>query len=102
MSETASRVEFEPAPAIMGTRPLLAAIVISMTWWCSSWFSVGDSPVVPTGRRPLIPPAIWLSTSFSRSLTARDPSSVKGVARAVIDPVKRGILIINRECRVKD
>ena len=35
-----------------------------MTSMCSSWSSVGDSPVVPTGTRPSMPPLIWYSTSF--------------------------------------
>ena len=42
-----SWVEFEPVPAITGTRRLAASMQSSVTRMCSSWLSVGDSPVVP-------------------------------------------------------
>lgn len=47
----ASRVLLEPAPAITGTRPFAAAMVISTTRLCSRCDSVGLSPVVPQGTK---------------------------------------------------
>ena len=49
---TASKVLFEPVPAIIGT--LLSAILIvsSIIFLCSLCDKVGDSPVVPQGTRP--------------------------------------------------
>ena len=49
----ASAVELEPAPAITGTRFLAALMHSSMTCLCSSWLSVGLSPVVPDGNEPV-------------------------------------------------
>ena len=49
MKSIASAVEFEPAPAITGTRLAATSMHSSMTRLCSSWESVGLSPVVPTG-----------------------------------------------------
>lgn len=92
MSSTASWVEFEPVPAMTGTRPRAASTVARMIAICSSCVTVGDSPVVPTGTRPSIPPRIWCSTSFLRSAKETWPL-VKGVTSAVIVPVsKRGFM----------
>jgi len=57
-SSMASLVELEPAPAITGTRPPASLMHHSTTRLCSSWFTVGLSPVVPTGTRPWVPSAI--------------------------------------------
>jgi hypothetical protein len=51
----ASAVELEPVPAITGTRLRAVSTTISTTRRCSSWLSVGDSPVVPQGIRPSVP-----------------------------------------------
>src|SRR5687768_18368342 len=47
----------DPAPAMTGTRPADVLTQSSTTRICSSWLSVGDSPVVPTGTRPCVPSA---------------------------------------------
>ena len=62
VSRSASRVEFDPAPAMTGTRPAAAAMQTSTTRSCSSCESVGDSPVVPHGTRASVPAPIWNST----------------------------------------
>ena len=49
VNSIASRVEFEPVPAITGTRPPAISTQRLTNALCSSWFSVGDSPVVPQG-----------------------------------------------------
>ncbi len=59
-----SAVLFDPAPAITGTRPAANFTTASTTASCSSWLSVGLSPVVPTGTSPADPSAICQSTSF--------------------------------------
>jgi len=53
-----ARVSLDPVPAMTGTRlprSAATATAISMQRSRSSWLSVGDSPVVPTGTRPSIP-----------------------------------------------
>ncbi len=55
---TDSFVLFEPAPAITGILFLACSITISITWQCSSWESVADSPVVPHGTIASVPSAI--------------------------------------------
>ena len=59
----------------------------STTCWCSSWLSVGLSPVVPTGTRPLVPSAICHSTRPRNASSSTEPF-LKGVTRAVNDPRK--------------
>ena len=59
VSATASVVEFEPVPPMTLQRPRADFTASSMTRICSSWSSVGDSPVVPTGTMPVMPAAIW-------------------------------------------
>src|SRR5580692_3083421 len=81
----ASRVEFEPAPAITGTRPSAPSMHHSTTRLCSSWLTVGLSPVVPTGTRPLVPSAICQFTSPRKAASSSEPF-LKGVTRAVKDP----------------
>ena len=54
VKDIASSVEVEPVPAITGILPLLSLIQRSITFWCSSWFNVGDSPVVHAGTYPLV------------------------------------------------
>ena len=84
-SSTASAVEFEPAPAITGTRPLAWSTHHSTTCSCSLWVSVGLSPVVPTGTRPLVPSAICQSTSSRNAFSSTEPF-LNGVTSAVNDP----------------
>ena len=55
VSSMASAVEFDPVPAITGTRLLTALITRCTTSWCSLWSSVADSPVVPHGTIPFVP-----------------------------------------------
>ena len=66
-------VEFDPAPAITGTRPRACSTHHSTTCMCSSWDSVGLSPVVPTGTRPLVPSAICQSTRSRNAFSSREP-----------------------------
>ena len=53
-SSIASLVEFEPAPAITGTRPLAARCTTARSVRARRATASG-SPVVPTGTRPLCP-----------------------------------------------
>src|ERR1700716_415754 len=83
----ASLVEFEPAPAITGTRPLASSTHHSTTSLCSSWFRVGLSPVVPTGTRPWVPSAICQPTSARKGASPSEPF-LNGVTKAVNEPRK--------------
>src|SRR5258706_4963750 len=83
----ASLVELEPAPATTGTRPRASSMHHSTTRLCSSWFTVGLSPVVPTGTRPWVPSAICQSTSARNDASSSEPF-LNGVTRAVKDPRK--------------
>jgi hypothetical protein len=58
-------VENEPVPAMTGTRPLAIATARFTSSTCSSSVSVGDSPVVPQGTSPAMPPVICRSQSAS-------------------------------------
>ena len=86
VSSTASAVEFDPAPAITGTRLPATSTQISTTRLCSSWVSVGVSPVVPTGTSPLVPCSICHSTKLAKAFSSTAHSR-KGVMSAVIDPL---------------
>ena len=86
----ASAVEFEPVPAITGTRPAAVSMQSSMTCLCSSWLSVGDSPVVPHGTSPCAPWSICHSTSFLNAGASSLPF-LNGVMRAVIEPLNGGM-----------
>ena len=55
------------------------SMVSSMTRASSSAESVGDSPVVPTGTRPLMPASIWRST---RRTSVASSSGTVGVTWA--------------------
>ena len=57
-------VLFDPVPAITGILPFASFIQSSITFSCSSWFKVGDSPVVPAGTKPLVPFSRWKLISF--------------------------------------
>src|SRR4051794_21716915 len=57
----------------------------STTFLCSSWLSVGLSPVVPTGTRPLVPSEICQLTSERNAASSSEPF-LKGVTKAVKDP----------------
>src|SRR5690242_4958681 len=78
-------VELEPAPAITGTRPLASSMHHSTTFLCSSWLSVGLSPVVPTGTRPLVPSEICQLTRERNAASSSEPF-LNGVTKAVNDP----------------
>src|SRR5437899_4144696 len=82
----ASLVELEPAPATTGTRPLASSMHHSTTRLCSSWLSVGLSPVVPTGTSPWVPSEICQFTS-ERNAASSSEQFLKGVTRAVNDPL---------------
>src|SRR5262249_21726242 len=85
VSRMASAVELEPVPAMTGVRPRAKPITAFTTSMCSSWGSVADSPVEPQGTRPLVPPAICSSTSFSRAPRSGAPLR-NGVRSAVRQP----------------
>src|SRR5262249_14691103 len=85
VSATPSAVEFDPVPAMTGTRLLTALITLSITSWCSLWSSVADSPVVPQGTMPFVPFLMWNSTKASRLCQSILPS-LKGVTSATIEP----------------
>src|SRR5579859_650406 len=82
----ASSVEFEPAPAITGTRPADASTHSSTTRLCSAWDRVGDSPVVPHGTRPWLPSLICQSTKDWKDFSSTAPPE-KGVMSAVMEPL---------------
>src|SRR5690348_4580706 len=69
-----------------GTRPLTSSMHHSTTRLCSSWLSVGLSPVVPTGTRPWVPSEICQFTSERNAASSSEPF-LKGVTRAVNDPL---------------
>ena len=81
----ASAVAFAPEPAITGTRPAVCSMQISVTRICSSNESVGDSPVVPQGTKPLLPSAICQSMKFRNAASSTAPSR-NGVISAVNEP----------------
>src|SRR5271168_3342899 len=81
----ASLVEFEPVPAITGTRLPVASTHKRMTRSCSSWDSVADSPVEPLGTSPFEPCLICQSTKRWNAASSILPFA-KGVMRAVMDP----------------
>src|SRR6202048_2996351 len=80
-----SWVELEPAPAITGTRPMASSMHHSTTRLCSSWLTVGLSPVVPTGTRPLVPSEICQLTSDRKAASSSEPC-LKGVTKEVKEP----------------
>src|SRR5689334_24938747 len=82
----ASLVELEPAPAITGTRPLASSMHHSTTRLCSSWLSVGLSPVVPTGTSPWVPSVVCQLTSPRNAASSTEPF-LNGVTKAVNDPL---------------
>src|SRR5579883_307341 len=90
----ASRVEFDPAPATTCTRPRTRSTVRCTTSPCSSWLSVGLSPVVPHGTTPATPPATCFSSSASKASQSIDcaASSRNGVTSAVYVPSKRSAM----------
>ena len=63
VNDMASSVELDPVPAVTGIFPLVSLTHNSITLLCSSWFKVGDSPVVPAGTRPAAPFLTWWCTS---------------------------------------
>src|SRR4030081_3623644 len=83
----ASLVELEPAPAITGTRPFASSMHHSTTRLCSSWLTVGLSPVVPTGTRPWVPSAICQLTNPRKAASSSEPF-LNGVTKAVNEPRK--------------
>ena len=82
----ASAVQFEPVPAITGTRPAVASMQTSTMRRCSAWFSVGDSPVVPHGTRASVPWLICQSISARNAYSSNAPS-LNGVIKATIEPL---------------
>jgi hypothetical protein len=89
VSSIASAVEFEPVPAITGTRPSAASTQTSTMRLCSTWLTVGDSPVVPTGTNPSVPSSICHFTSLRNASSSKAPLA-NGVTRAVSEPVNNG------------
>jgi len=74
-------VLFEPAPAMMGTRPAAACTAAATMAPCSAWLSVGDSPVVPHTTMADEPCSICQCTR--RVSVGRSTASFrKGVTRA--------------------
>src|ERR1700685_122289 len=90
----ASLVELEPAPAITGTRPLTSSMHHSTMRLCSSWLTVGLSPVVPTGTRPWVPSAICQLTSARKAASSSEPF-LNGVTKAVNEPLKFDLAAMN-------
>src|SRR5580704_1647909 len=59
----------------------------STTRLCSSWLTVGLSPVVPTGTRPWVPSAICQLTKARKAASSSEPF-LNGVTKAVNEPRK--------------
>ena len=70
---------------IFSTRSAAAAMLSEITRSCSSWVSVGDSPVVLTGQMEVTPAAAWKSIC-SRSRAESILPSRKGVTMATERP----------------
>src|SRR6478735_8730520 len=97
----ASAVEFEPEPAITGTRPSAWSMHHSTTCLCSSCDRVGLSPVVPTGTRPLVPSEICQSTMSRNAFSSTEPF-LNGVTSAVKEPRKLVLAVMARLLHKKD
>src|SRR5581483_1530439 len=67
----------------------------STTRLCSSCDSVGLSPVVPTGTRPLVPSAICHSTISRNAFSSSEPF-LNGVTSAVKEPRKLVLAVMAR------
>src|SRR4029078_1359474 len=91
----ASAVEFEPEPAITGTRPSAWSMHHSTTCLCSSGDRGGLSPVVPTGTRPLVPSEICQSTMSRNAFSSTEPF-LNGVTSAVKEPRKLLLAVMAR------
>src|SRR5262245_38848935 len=85
VSRTASRVLFDPVPGITLMRPAAVSTTAAMMCSCSSWLSVGDSPVVPTGARQSVPCSTCQFTSFFNAVKSTSPPR-KGVTSATVTP----------------
>jgi hypothetical protein len=83
VNSIASRVLFEPVPAITATRPPTTSVTCRTTSTCSAGESVADSPVLPHGTSPSTPHSIC--HSISRAIVSRssERSARKGVTSAV-------------------
>ena len=90
VSSIASAVEFEPVPAMTGTRFATSSTAVRMSRQCSSRSTVGDSPVVPTMTIPAVPLATWNSMSRPSAGRSSAPPSCIGVAIATRLPVSMG------------
>src|SRR6201981_2339950 len=66
-------------------RPFASSMHHSTTRLCSSWLSVGLSPVVPTGTSPWVPSEICQFTSERKAASSSEPF-LKGVTKAVKEP----------------
>ncbi len=88
MSLRDSSVQLLPQPARTGMRLLTAFTTVAMTSSCSSWLSVGDSPVVAQGTMAFVPEAMCHSTNSRTSPWSIEPFFLKGVMRATIEPLK--------------
>ena len=100
MLRMASSVLLLPVPASTLTRAPATSTHSWMTRLCSSQVSVGDSPVVPQGTRPVMPFWTWNSTLARKAASshlAPSPLPVKGVTRAVKAPCgSKGLLMTAR------
>ena len=81
-----------------GTRPFASSMQISTTRLCSSWLSVGLSPVVPTGTRPWVPSSICQFDMRRGTPPRRRLPFANGVTRAVIEP-RNGVVMGVSLCR---
>ena len=73
----------------------------STTCLCSSCDSVGLSPVVPTGTRPLVPSAICQSTMSRNAFSSSEPF-LNGVTSAVKEPRKLVLAVMARLLHKED
>src|SRR6476661_3688613 len=67
----------------------------STTFLCSSWDSIGLSPVVPTGTSPAVPPRVCHTTMSRKAFSSSEPF-LNGVTRAVNEPRKRVLAVMAR------
>src|SRR5581483_8016927 len=85
VSRMASRVLLDPVPGTTLIRPRACSTTAAMTRSCSSWSSVGDSPVVPTGDRQSVPCSTCQSTSWRKAGKSISPLR-NGVTSARVTP----------------
>src|SRR3954468_6729284 len=82
---------------MIGMRPRACCTAMRISSLCSSKFTVGDSPVVPTTTMPSVPSDTCQSMRLLKCARSRLPSSCIGVTIATRLPVIMGTPISRRD-----